>query len=341
MASFQFDIEGQLNNMRLAESKALWPLFETIVNSIQAIDELGDQESKQITIYAKRDDYQQLELDGTPALGQFDSFCVTDNGIGMDEENYRSFNTAYSTYKISKGCKGIGRFLWLLAFDEVLVRSVFKKESKYYIRSFTFNRHGIEPEDNVTETTYTETQTTVTLHGFRSIYKNSSAVPVNLETLAGKIIEHCLPFFIRGKCPSIVLKDDISDPINLNLYYNTKIKDTLHKDEFNLNGNEYSVFHLMLKDGGNAHRIHLCANELDVTSIELKSYMPNLQKKIRANDENGGFYYDGYILGDYLDSTVDASRTGFAFDKNDDQISLYGTTKDEIIEKILACRVQS
>lgn len=34
-----FDVQGQLNSMNLAESKALWPLFEAVVNSIQAIEE--------------------------------------------------------------------------------------------------------------------------------------------------------------------------------------------------------------------------------------------------------------------------------------------------------------
>ena len=31
---FLFDIKGQLSTIRLADSNALWPLFEAVVNSI-------------------------------------------------------------------------------------------------------------------------------------------------------------------------------------------------------------------------------------------------------------------------------------------------------------------
>ena len=34
---FTMNLKGQVNQMRLPKSKALWPLFETIVNSIQSL----------------------------------------------------------------------------------------------------------------------------------------------------------------------------------------------------------------------------------------------------------------------------------------------------------------
>ena len=43
-------------------------------------------------------------------INHFDEFLVTDNGEGL-HENYQSFLEGYSTLKIAKGCKGIGRFL--------------------------------------------------------------------------------------------------------------------------------------------------------------------------------------------------------------------------------------
>jgi len=41
---------------------------------------------------------------------------VTDNGIGLDENNMRSFLQSDSTYRAEKGGKGVGRFAWLKAF---------------------------------------------------------------------------------------------------------------------------------------------------------------------------------------------------------------------------------
>jgi len=121
MSAFVLDIKGQLNNMRLAESKALWPLFEAIVNSIQSIDDSPNRADGKITIYADREEVIQTTSLKEPELGKIRSFVVIDNGTGMNSANFRSFNTAYSTLKIRKGCKGIGRFLWLKAFEKVTI----------------------------------------------------------------------------------------------------------------------------------------------------------------------------------------------------------------------------
>ena len=57
-----FDVQGQLNSMNLAESKALWPLFEAVVNSIQAIEESPNKDSGKITILAEREPSTQEQL---------------------------------------------------------------------------------------------------------------------------------------------------------------------------------------------------------------------------------------------------------------------------------------
>lgn len=106
------DLAGQLNSINLAESKALWPLFEAIVNSIQAIEDSPNKDCGRITIMAEREPSMQTQVkqDQKELLEKFESFTVIDNGIGFNDTNYHSFRTAYSTLKVKKGCKGIGRF---------------------------------------------------------------------------------------------------------------------------------------------------------------------------------------------------------------------------------------
>ena len=116
---FALDIRGHLNSLRLAESKALWPLFEAVVNSIQSIEDSPNRDNGKITIFAQREDQDPNLTIQKDVLERFESFVIEDNGNGMNTANYRSFNTAYSTLKIQKGCKGIGRFLWLKAFETV------------------------------------------------------------------------------------------------------------------------------------------------------------------------------------------------------------------------------
>ena len=199
MSAFTLDIKGQLNNMRLSESKSLWPLFDAIVNAIQAIEDSDNANKGQISIFAKREDLTQEAIFSKAQLGKFESFVITDNGIGMNSENYNSFNTAYSTLKIKKGCKGIGRFVWLKAFKRVKVESVFCEDKQFYSRSFIFSPDGIEPEINTTIADEHITKTMITLDGFLPKYKN--AAPIELDTVAKKIIEHCLPFFYFRQMP--------------------------------------------------------------------------------------------------------------------------------------------
>lgn len=329
MSAFTLDIKGQLNNMRLSESKALWPLFEAVVNAIQAIEDSDNKNTGKITIYAQRETSAQQELNQKEVLGRFESFTITDNGLGMNTINYKSFNTAYSTLKIKKGCKGIGRFLWLKAFNSVSIESTYCEEQKFYSRKFMFTPDGVEPENNLTTSDITETKTIVTLDGFLPQYKNIA--PVELDVIAKKIIEHCLPFFISGNCPEIIIYDGISDTINLNQYFDVNIKDSLHQDHFKIKENNFILYHLRLPEGASSHEVHFCANMQEVTSIDLKKHIPNLQKKIIPADDPTGFFYVGYISSPYLDSIVNTTRTSFDYDENGSQLSLFGTGKDTIL----------
>lgn len=223
MSAFVLNIRGQLNNIRLAESKALWPLFEAVVNSIQAIEDSPNKNNGKIYILAQREmNYYEKLLSDKEVLEKFESFTITDNGIGLDEENYNSFNTAYSILKAKKGCKGIGRFLWLKAFKEVDIQSNYFEENSFYTRSFKFSPDGIIPEDNVTVSNNHQLSTTITLKDFLPPYKQSC--PVELDVIAKKLIEHCLLFFVSDTCPQIILSDGITETINLNDYLMIKSK---------------------------------------------------------------------------------------------------------------------
>ena len=257
---FRLNIKGQLNSIHLAEAKALWPLFEAVVNSIQSIEDSPNKTCGKIEIYAQREDTGEIRLDdGKPdkdePLEKFESFTIADNGLGFNTKNYESFQTAYSMHKISKGCKGIGRFLWLKAFDSVEIKSVFAENGKFYNRTFSFTADGIEPEDdNLKETESQENCTQITLKNFMPRYRN--AAPVELNVVAKKIIEHCLLFFVTGNCPEIVLRDD-QKTINLNRYFDEKIKDSICQDEFSVKEKQFKIYHLHFPSGVTNHELHL------------------------------------------------------------------------------------
>lgn len=324
------NVAGQVGQIKLSTTKALWPLFETVINSIQSLED-SDVEEKKIVIDALRPEHVQLRTDGQGKTIEepthFEAFVVTDNGKGFNTENYTSFLEAYSQLKVRKGCKGIGRFLWLKAFDKVAIKSTYFEDGRWHFRSFDFALTGVNPEqnDSILEIDDSVQQTIVSLDGFKNPYRDS--VAYSLESLAKKIIEHCLPYFITGKCPQIILKDNRGESFNLNSYYEKTYKDSLHQDPMELRGKHYTLYHMLLIEGADKHELHLCANNREVKSYALSNYIPDMKKKL-VNGEDA-YYYVGYLAGDYLDEAVNTERSDFDFSDG----PLFGDTREpEIVE---------
>lgn len=129
MAVFSIDLPGRVKNFELPRTKPLMPLFETIVNSIYAIEERQQNDDKvngYINIEIIREPQMRVQTEGIDSsINDITGFVVTDNGIGFDENNMKSFLQSDSTYRAEKGGKGVGRFAWLKAFKEADIESSF------------------------------------------------------------------------------------------------------------------------------------------------------------------------------------------------------------------------
>lgn len=330
---FTMNLAGQVNNMHLPKSKALWPLFETIVNSIQSLEDIMDCDAPKIVIMANRPKEMQTNLEGEDELNHFEEFIVQDNGEGFSEKNYTSFLEAYSTLKVKKGCKGIGRFLWLKAFKKVEIHSIYLENGEWFEREFSFTlSDAVIPENNKKKVNPPETQknsTEVRLLGFLPQYRET--VALSLESLVKKIIDHCLPYFIMGGCPQIILRDNLGDQYVVNDYYNRLYRDSLHRDEIKIKDQDFILYHMTVHEGADKHELHLCANNREVKSIDLSKLIPNLDKKIVSGDDV--YYYVGYLTGDYLDKAVDLERYEFCFEDNP---ILYNIDENEIVNAAIS-----
>ncbi len=132
------DLRGKIANTNLPASRPLLPLFDAIVNSIDAIEDRGRADGR-ITATVVRDTAQQLLHPDAPDLRPIIGFRIEDDGIGFTDQNYKSFDTAESTLKRSRGGKGVGRFLWLKAFNSVRVDSWFSEAGSSAHRTFAFS----------------------------------------------------------------------------------------------------------------------------------------------------------------------------------------------------------
>ncbi|MCA8935544.1 MAG: sensor histidine kinase [Planctomycetes bacterium] len=312
-----FQIEGMIGTLKFGAAKHLLPLFEAVVNSIQAIEE-ADNGRGNIEIRILRDTSQGTIVDEAKEHLDIIGFEVIDDGIGFNDDNYRSFDTSFSTYKAAKGGKGVGRFSWLVVFSSAAVESRYKAEGEMKCRSFDFvpRGRGIEGhKESASERT--TRRTVVKLNGFRDKYRK--ACPKKVETIAAKIVENCLEYFLRNNCPRMLLSDVVTgNTVSLNDEFKSQLVGSASQSEFTVKGQPFTLKGLRLSPShAKEHVVHYCANERVVKSERLAGRIDDLAKTL-TDDEGREFRYAGYISASALDSLVTQDRTDFAIDESAD-----------------------
>jgi uncharacterized coiled-coil protein SlyX len=294
----------------------LLPVFEAVVNSIHAIEDAKIPKGN-IEIEIARSPQASLEMEGR-SLPNIIGFKINDNGIGFDETNYESFKREYSTHKAARGGLGIGRFMWLKSFTNVKVTSIYKEKGVYNKRSFWFNLNtpdGIERPDLQLNVTNKNRCTTIELSGYKDPYKEKC--PKRVETIANRIIEHCLIYFLQPKCPQITLIDGATK-LHLNQHFEKLISGNTFKDQFNVDQFKFQI--TLLKwfehEEFTHHRISLCANNREVESFNVNKVFPDLSGKITDADSGKDYLIVCYVEGDYFNKNVNDERTEVTFGKD-------------------------
>lgn len=310
-------LQGRLRNTSLPRSHGLLPLFEAVVNSIQAISARGQAAPEgKIEIKIKRTAQQPLQFDapskrGAPPLEPITSFIVLDNGCGFNDENLSSFQTLDSDYKASEGCRGVGRLLWLKAFESVNVRSDFLLEGRQFQRrTFRFNAiRGIEEvSTSASPLGLAEPSTSVELLGFRKEYRDKA--PKTTRAIANAIFEHCLWYFVRpGGAPKISVRDG-DEIISLEDVYTDYMLTSAETEQLQVKTHKFELTHLKLKSSISSDPfIAWCAASRVAKEESLRGQISGLHG--RLHDENGEFLYACYVSSELLDKHVRAERFGF------------------------------
>lgn len=327
----KIDFRGRIGNVTLPTSKPLLPLFEAVINGIDAVEEAGVPNG-QVTVAIERDKSQEvMALEGKSPSRPIQNFTVRDNGVGFTERHFDSFETSDSTLKSDRGAKGIGRFLWLKAFDEVGIKSTFVDDGKNLERTFKFSltENGVS-DPHLAEIANTETGSEIKLLGFKTQFEERT--PRKARTIADKLIEHCLVYFLDKHCPRIVLlDDDEATAFDLNQIFSETVKPNLKEENFNIGDLAFTMTHLRLYTGDPLHHaLHLCANNRDVVSINLYTRFPFMRQKLKAKD-GSLFVYVAYLSGAYLNQKVNPERTGFSFIHDDEIVPKGELTESAII----------
>lgn len=286
--------------------------MEAIVNSLHAIDEAGEKAGR-IDVFIERDTSQKVLPGEEQAVTQpIAGFKVQDNGVGFNDSNYKSFNTSDTTYKQGRGGKGVGRLMWLKAFDKAEIDSVYKAGGQTMRRRFTFSLPDNGVGNLVTEKAKgSKRQTVVRLVDFKPEYRHHC--PKATMTIARRIIEHCLEWFIEKGCPNIWLTDKHEDTsVDLNRLFKKEMQLDSSTKKFQIKGQKFQIRHLRLVAGLEPeHQITFTAHNRSVKSEALPKLIPNLEGVLSEPDNGKQFVYSGYVSGKFLDDRVISERTRF------------------------------
>jgi hypothetical protein len=311
MATMRGDIVNRVRRLPKPSnaSEALQPIFEAVSNALHAVeDEFGDQ---------YRSKGQVIVTIKAPNEADAIEVTISDNGPGLSDERFEAFRTTDTNYKLSRGGKGVGRLLWLDAFEKVSVSSIFSRGSTCFKREFKFkltDQDQIHPSEPTELTKISPSGTIVTFQklrgtGYRTKFPNRD------KTISKHFGSHFFADFILGKSPTVTLDIDGESTIFPDEIAKLKIEDRgLAKIVSNDFGElEIASFVCHKSASTNfegSHQMHLVANGRTVVTKKIDGLIG-----IGKFGPDEDWVYHGCISGAFLDDRVNQERTQFNFDE--------------------------
>jgi hypothetical protein len=328
--SIKIDLGNQVRQTVLPQWKPLLPLFEAIMNSVQAIRDakLPTGVPGRITIEIERRN-DLFEGENSP----ISSFGIIDNGIGLDDENFDSFNTAFSRRKLEIGGKGLGRFTWLKAFEGAEIKSTFRDEDgNLWQRSYRFDEsYDLDTAGIPEKVEHGPVGTSVRLFNLKSQYIDK--VPRSVEVIVQKIVEHFILVLLEANCPSIALID-AGIKHEINEIFDKDYKSSASKHEFEIGEHHFILHGFRLPTSRTTkHKLVYAADQRGVISDRLEDYVPNLGARLEDEHDNP-FFYLAIVQGSYLSEHVNIGRTDFDFSATEDaDLESYGDGRPSLLPR--------
>lgn len=302
----QTNLKGRLRNTSLPKSHGLLPVFEAIVNSIHSIEEKGNLETGKIILEINRSSQSTLDIEeGVEAIT---GFTIIDNGCGFNDTNLNSFQTLDSDHKIDKGCRGVGRLMWLKAFDNIEVESYFQHEDGLTFRTFKLDESNGVYGLSQTLKDGNGSGSRIRLLGFNPGYRDST--PKTTATIANQLLEHCLWYFVRPDgAPRITVKDE-HEVVEIYELYDQNMMSAATHEKIEILGVDFELTHIKFRySTSRKHQIALCAANRLAKEEGIQGKIPGLVGKL--TDATGDFIYNCYVSSPYLDEHVRSERTSF------------------------------
>jgi hypothetical protein len=309
-SKWKSDPAGRINNISLApnQKNALFPLFESIMNSIQAIEErFGRDHISSGKIYVNI-----IRAESGDCVG----FKISDNGIGFNQQNLDSFVKMDSQKKSSIGGKGVGRLLWLKVADSIHVESNFIENEKVNSVNFDFCLNDpLSKIEYKNGSTAEQIGSTIYLCPYKDIYAIS--IPRKSVTIANRVLAHFISYFVNMSQPKIEIIDG-DDSIDLfDQFTSSTERDQDLKFNISLSHGDFNfICHCFLlpksisDDEKSTNALYLGANGRAVKRYEMDAVLG-----MKAIDGKHAFL--GYVEFDVLNKTANDTRTEFSLSDDD------------------------
>ncbi|UUF15194.1 MULTISPECIES: ATP-binding protein [Flavobacterium] len=313
------NLRNRVNKLHLPKTKPLLPLFEIISNAIHAIEEKKEIEKSLIGLISVKAirNGDELTLKQVSDIEQYpiNSFVIIDNGIGLNDENFVSFQEFDSEKKIDIGGKGIGRLVCLKAFRKLTVDSIYLHGDKFRYRKFEYkkSKEGFDQYEDV-ESEKRVSGTKISLCEYENEYIKQT--PNAIREIGRQIITHFQLYFIQAKQPEIIIKNQDEIELNLTKLFNDEFEKEILQKFFWIDENKFTVF-ISKSFTAKSHKLHFCAHERTVREEGLSKYISDFRNIIKNSSEEG-FYYQVFVVGDFLNNNVNEERTSFNFSIEDD-----------------------
>jgi len=317
-------VENIVETVDLTVDDALLPMMECIVNSIislQQSEKSNDEKIIQVKI-VRGDEPSQTNFEKTRTI---QSIIITDNGIGFNHKNYGSFETPFSKINKDYGCKGIGRFTVLAAFENFVVRSNYLENGDWMYREFEFNSKDELKPLQFRSSEINDYKTVVELNScYNPIVKEKSAL--TLTQIAEKIMHHCLIYYLNDSLPNIAIYDEDANEVEyLNDFYE-KVSQEKERS-FTVKKKDFKIYITRTPKEGNRKNnyIHYCANSRVVGNPKNIKNFNSLFHYPISKDGNL-FFLDVYVVSEYLNLKAFSTRNGFNIPKENENL-LFNTSE--------------
>ena len=333
------------------------PIFECIVNSLNSIKSKGENWWKIIIEIVRWSwkveksiwwDFWDEKKESSIVW-----FKIIDNWIWFNDEKTKAYDEPFTDNNFLNWGKWYGRFTGLKVFDEVNIESIYSQNNEKYKRSFSL-RFWWEPS------TYREIIRDENIEHLKNNIWDLTSVYLkwvkreyiekfnkNLSTIAKRIFEHLLPFFLNQfeNFPEIIVQDWISEQIVLNSFMEWEDSDAreLSSDDITLKWNKIH-YDLVAFHGSRfqSSSIILTANEREVTNTSITKYIPEFnvcfleKKEIKWREKEQSFFIKAYISWAFLNENVDFQREAFNIPEKEQHNDLLNMLSREEIEKSIA-----